>query len=85
MNPVAVLLKFFRKKTSQPSKTEQIAQRLREGFDAFQKGKAFYFKKRMQEPLDCFDEAIDCGHVDDEDEYAMRGRLPSDASKQCRR
>ncbi|MFH1769230.1 MAG: tetratricopeptide repeat protein [Parcubacteria group bacterium] len=27
----------------------------------------------MQEALDCFDKAIDCGYVDDADVYAMRG------------
>ena len=82
MIPVGGLLKFFRKRAIKRLETEQIAQRWRDGFDAFQKGKDFYFerrgkdfnhKRRMQEALDCFDKAIDCGYVDDADVYAMRG------------
>ena len=82
MNPIGDLLNFFAKRAAQRLETEQIAQRWRDGFDAFQKGKDFYFerrgkdfnhKRRMQEALDCFDEAIDCGYVDDADVYSMRG------------
>jgi tetratricopeptide (TPR) repeat protein len=73
MNPIGGLLKFFGKRAAQRLETEKIAQRWRDGFDAFQKGKDFYFERRMQEALDCFDEAIDCGYVDDADVYAMRG------------
>jgi tetratricopeptide (TPR) repeat protein len=43
------------------------------GVEAFKKGEDFLSKKRMQEALECFDEAIDCGYVDNADVYAMRG------------
>lgn len=43
------------------------------GFEAFQKGEDFLFKKRMQEALECFDEAINCGYVDNADVYIGRG------------
>ena len=43
------------------------------GVEAFRKGEDFLSKKRMQEALECFDEAIDCGYVDNADVYAMRG------------
>jgi tetratricopeptide (TPR) repeat protein len=73
MNPIGGLLKFFRKRAAQRLETEQINQRWLDGFDAFQKGRDLYFKRRIQEALDCFDEAIDCGYVEDADVYAMRG------------
>jgi hypothetical protein len=73
MNPIEYLLRFFKKRATQRLETKRTAQRWREACDAFQKGKDFYFKKRMQEALGCFDEAIDCGYVDDADVYAMRG------------
>ncbi len=73
MNTFGGPLKSFRKRAAQRLENEQIAQRWRDGFNAFQKGKDFYFKKRIPEALDCFDEAIDCGYVDDADVYGMRG------------
>jgi tetratricopeptide (TPR) repeat protein len=49
-----------------------------DGFDAFQKGKDFLYKDknwhaRRQEALECFDEAIECGYVDNADVYIGRG------------
>jgi tetratricopeptide (TPR) repeat protein len=43
------------------------------GVEAFNKGEDFLSKKRMQEALECFDEAIDCGYIGNTDVYAMRG------------
>jgi tetratricopeptide (TPR) repeat protein len=43
------------------------------GVEAFKKGEDFLSKKQMQEALECFDEAIDCGYVDNADVYAVRG------------
>jgi tetratricopeptide (TPR) repeat protein len=42
------------------------------GVDAFIKGNDFFCKKRMQEALECFDEAIECGYIDDADVYINR-------------
>jgi tetratricopeptide (TPR) repeat protein len=43
------------------------------GVEAFKKGKDFLSQKQMQEALECFDEAIDCGYVDNADVYFNRG------------
>jgi len=43
------------------------------GFEAFQKGEDFLSKKQMQEALECFDEAINCGYVANADVYSGRG------------
>jgi tetratricopeptide (TPR) repeat protein len=43
------------------------------GFEAFQKGEDSLFKRRMQEALECFDEATECGYVDNADVYIGRG------------
>ncbi len=43
------------------------------GFEAYHKGEDFLSKKQMQEALECFDEAINSGYVDNADVYSGRG------------
>lgn len=73
MNPIKGLLKFFKMRATQRQEEEQIGNRWLEGHEAFRKGVDFYAKERVEEALDCFDEAINCGYVDDTKVYEWRG------------